>query len=102
MKLPPVTIANRSSFLIVNGDCRNVNKNSILENSKIITRRLRLTLLLNGCYTGQWANFSLQTERETMSFHIRPFMPGDYAALSAISHAIHPDYAATEDEMRYW
>jgi len=56
MKLPPVTIANRSSFLIVNGDCRNVNKNSILEKSKIITRFLRLTHLLNRCYTGQWAN----------------------------------------------
>ena len=37
-----------------------------------------------------------------MSFHIRPFMPGDYAALSAISLAVHPDYVATEDEMRYW
>src|SRR5579863_9045446 len=37
-----------------------------------------------------------------MSFHIRPFAPGDYEALSAISQAIYPDYAATEDEMRYW
>ena len=37
-----------------------------------------------------------------MSFHIRPFMPGDYAALSAIGQAVHPDYTATEDEMRYW
>ncbi len=37
-----------------------------------------------------------------MSFHIRPFTPGDYAAFSAISHAIYPDYAATEDELRYW
>ena len=37
-----------------------------------------------------------------MSFHIRPFTPGDYAALAAISQAIRPDYAPTEDEMRYW
>jgi mycothiol synthase len=37
-----------------------------------------------------------------MSFYIRPFTPSDYAALLAISQAIYPDYAATEDEMRYW
>lgn len=37
-----------------------------------------------------------------MSFHIRLFTTGDYAAFSAISHAIYPDYAATEDELRYW
>ncbi|HEU0000030.1 MAG TPA: GNAT family N-acetyltransferase [Ktedonobacteraceae bacterium] len=37
-----------------------------------------------------------------MSFHIRPFTPGDYAALLAISSVIYPDYAATEDELRYW
>jgi mycothiol synthase len=37
-----------------------------------------------------------------MSFHIRPFTPDDYAAVPAISRAIYPDYALTEDEMRYW
>ena len=37
-----------------------------------------------------------------MSFLIRPFTPEDYAATLAISRVIHPDFAATEDEMRYW
>jgi GNAT superfamily N-acetyltransferase len=37
-----------------------------------------------------------------MSFHIRPFTPDDYAATLAISRAIYPDYAITEDEARYW
>lgn len=37
-----------------------------------------------------------------MSFHIRPFTPGDYAAMLAISQVIYPDYTVTEDEMRYW
>ncbi len=36
-----------------------------------------------------------------MSFHIRPFTPGDYAAMLAIDRAIYPDFAVTEDEMRY-
>ena len=37
-----------------------------------------------------------------MSFHIRPFTPGDYADMIAISSVIYPDYAATKDELRYW
>jgi mycothiol synthase len=37
-----------------------------------------------------------------MSFHIRSFTSDDYAATLAISRVIYPDYAATEDEMRYW
>jgi len=37
-----------------------------------------------------------------MSFHIRPFTPGDYAVLLAISSVIYPDYTATEGELRYW
>ncbi|MGH2495143.1 MAG: GNAT family N-acetyltransferase [Ktedonobacteraceae bacterium] len=39
---------------------------------------------------------------ETMSFHIRPFTHSDYAAMIAIGRVIYPDYAATEDELRYW
>ena len=37
-----------------------------------------------------------------MPFHIRPFMPDDYAAMLAIDRVIYPDFAATEDEARYW
>jgi GNAT superfamily N-acetyltransferase len=37
-----------------------------------------------------------------MSFHIRPFTPGDYTAMLVIDRAIYPDFAATEGEMRYW
>ena len=36
------------------------------------------------------------------NFSIRTFTSGDYAVMLAISKAIYPDYAATEDEMRYW
>src|SRR5579872_4437313 len=48
------------------------------------------------------ASLSFKIEREAMSFHIRPSTPGDYVAMIAINRAIYPDYAATEDEMRYW
>jgi len=37
-----------------------------------------------------------------MSFHIHPFTSHDYAAMLAIDRVIYPDYAATEDEVRYW
>ncbi len=37
-----------------------------------------------------------------MPFHIRPFTTDDYAVILAVSRVIYPDYAATEDELRYW
>lgn len=44
---------------------------------------------------------SMQTKVRT-STTIRPFAPGDYPALAAVSNAVYRDYPNSVDELRYW